>query len=286
MFNFLYWSLVAICSIWALGGTAVLFDNKSQSFLANLVITVIFTYTPLVVVIMKKSWLKSLWNRMFCSIKNNAEVISEKKHEKQTKKVEVQEQRNSEKAFYCMQVLTFVAISDNNLASADKEIIANFMRNIFSVTQTTEAIRMLDEWGSTTKLSQLNIKEPLSKINQLCSRDERRKIVDACQSLIRVDGRIDNTESSIFGLIRSSIYPTELGSLFSTKCENCKSDNCKKVSAKEVDRWLARKEVTERLASGKVRTKNVSITKVKIEYHWLCGACNHQWLTTETSEKN
>lgn len=285
MFKFLYWCVVTICAIWAIAGTAALFDSQNQSFLAGLFM-VTFTYMPLIMVLMKKPWLQSLWSRLFGSLKNGAEVISAKNHEKRTKKAEAQEQRNSEKAFYCMQVLTFVAISDNDLATVDKEIISNFMRNIFTETQTIEAIRMLDEWGSTAKLVQLDINEPLSKINQLCSADERRKIVEACRSLISADGRVDGAESSVFGLVRSSIYPTKLLSLFSTKCENCKSDNCEKVSAKEIDRWVARKAVTEKLASGKVRTKNVAVTKVKIQYQWLCGDCNNQWRTTEESEKN
>lgn len=285
MFKLLYWCVVAVCAIWAIAGTATLFDNKNQSFLASLFM-VIFTYMPLIMVLMKKSWLQSLWRKIFGSLEIGAEVISTKNNEKRTKKAEAQEQRNSEKAFYCMQVLTFVAISDNDLATVDKEIISKFMRNIFTETQTIEAIKMLDEWGSTAKLAQLDINETLSKINQLCSRDERRKIVEACRNLIRVDGRVDRAESSVFGLVRSSIYPKEFLSLLSTKCQNCKSDNCEKVSAKEIDRWNARKEVTEKLASGKVRTKNVSITKVKIQYQWLCGDCNNQWLTTEVSEKN
>lgn len=285
MFKFLYWCVVTICAIWATAGTATLFDSQNQSFLASLFM-VTFTYMPLILVLMKKSWLQSLWDRMFGSLENGAEAISAKNNEKRTKKAEAQEQRNSEKAFYCMQVLTFVAISDNDLAAVDKEIISKFMQNIFTETQTIEAIRMLDEWGSMEKLVQLDINVPLSKINQLCSTDERRKIVEACRSIIRVDGRVDGTESSVFGLVRSSIYPTKLLSLFSAKCGNCKSDNCEKVSAKEIDRWSARKEVTEKLASGKVRTKNVSITKVKIQYQWLCGDCNHQWLTSEVSEKN
>lgn len=276
MFNFLYWCAVALCAIWAMGGTGALFDSKNLSFLTSLTI-VIFTFMPLIIIVMKKNWLKSLWSKVLSSVKNDA---------KRTKKAEVQEQRSSEKAFYCMQVLTFVAISDNDLAVVDKEIIANFMRSIFSESQVAEAIKMFDQWGSTTKLYQLNINEPLSKINQLCSRDERRKIVDACRSIIRADGRVDETESTVFGLVRSSIYPKELLSMLSTKCQNCKSDNCKKVSAKEIDRWLARKDVSERLASGKTRTRNVSITKVKIQYQWLCGDCNNQWLTSEVSEKN
>lgn len=285
MFIFLYWCLVAACAIWTIAGTAALFDSQNQSFLASLLM-VILTYMPLIMVLMKKPWLQSLWSRMFGSLENGAEVISAKNNEKRTKKAEAQEQRNSEKAFYCMQVLTFVAISDNDLATVDKEIISKFMRNIFTETQTIEAIRMLDEWGSTAKLAQLDINETLAKINRLCSRDERRKIVEACRSLIRVDGRIDRTESSVFGLVRRSIYPIEILKSLSTKCENCKSDNCRTVSAKEVDRWITRKEVTERLASGKTRTKNVSITKVEIEYQWLCGDCNNQWLTTKVSEKN
>ena len=285
MFNFLYWCAVAICAIWAIAGTATLFDSQNQSFLASLFM-VIFTYIPLIMVLMNKSWLQSLWSRVFNSLENGAEVISAKKNEKRTRKAETQEQRNSEKAFYCMQVLTFVAISDNDLATVDIEIISKFMRSIFTETQLTEATRIYREWESTTRLAQLDINEPLSKINQLCSRDERRKIVEACRNLIRADGRVNETEFSVFGLIRSSIYPTELKGLFSTKCENCKSDNCGTVSAKEIDRWNARKEVTEKLASGKVRTRNVSITKVKNQYQWLCGDCNNQWLTIEVSEKN
>lgn len=273
MFNILYWVTFFVFGLWGLGGAFAFVDSILKGNLVGAIFIAIFTFTPLVLLILKKPWMKTKWSKMFGSHKAEA-------------RAEAKEQRNTEKAFYCMQILTYVAVSDKDLATIDKEIIVEFMRSIFSESQTAEAIKKLDEWGSTAKLSELDLNYTLSKINKQCTRDERRKIVDACSHLIRADGHIDDIESSVFGLIRKTIYPMELGGLLSTKCENCKSSNCKTVSKSEIDRWIARKNVTEKLASGKVRTKNVAITKVKIQYKWICSDCNNEWTTTETLEKN
>ena len=284
MSNLIYWVTFFIFGVWGLAGALTSVDLIQKNEIGLAITGAFIAVIPLALLIFKKPWIKTKWNKIFGSL-NNA-TSSEGRDERNSRKAEAKDQRNSEKAFYCMQMLTYVAISDKSFGNADKEIIVNFIRNIFSESQAVEAIRMLDEWGSTAKLAELNLNETLAKINQLCSRDERRKIVEACKMLIRTDGHIDETETSVFGLIRRAIYPTELGGLFSTKCGNCKSDNCETVSKKEIDRWVARKEVTERLASGKTRTKNVAITKIKIQYQWVCKDCMNQWIATETLEKN
>lgn len=281
MFKFIYWSAILISGVWAFAGVGVLLDPSSKtdsnSWGLNLFL-ILMTVSPLILLIIKRVWLKDKWNSTFGSLKNSFSGISEKR-------TLSKDNENIEKAFYSVQILTYVGISDNDLTSSDQVIIANFIKEIFSEYQAIKALEMLDQWGSTSKLAELDVNETLSKINKLCSREERRKIVEACKSLIKSDGKINQTESSIFGLIRKAIYPTGLSGAFSTKCSNCKSDQCGITSEKEVDRWLGRKEVTERLASGKVRTKNVSVTKIKMRYEWLCKDCYSQWLTTDVLEK-
>ena len=281
MFNFFYWTAFIFFCIWGIGGLFALIPILQKGEIVSLIICSLITITPIYLLIVKKVWIKSKWESIFGSqkdgIRNN--------NSNSTKKTEAKEKSNSEKAFYCFQLLTYVAMTDDEITSIDKEIIAKFIRDIFSENETLEALSKLNKWGSPTELSELNLNESLDIINKLCSRDERRKIVDACRNLIRSDGKINNVETSVFGLIRRKIYPTELGGLLSTKCDNCKSDKCETVSQKEIDRWIARKEVIERLETGKTRMKNVSITKVKIRYDWICSDCYSQWYTTDSIEK-
>lgn len=281
MFNFFYWTAFIFFCIWGIGGLFALIPILQKGEIVSLIICSLITITPIYLLIVKKVWIKSKWESIFGSqkdgIRNN--------NSNSTKKTEAKEKSNSEKAFYCFQLLTYVAMTDDEITSIDKEIIAKFIRDIFSENETLEALSKLNKWGSPTELSELNLNESLDIINKLCSRDERRKIVDACRNLIRSDGKINNVETSVFGLIRRKIYPTELGGLLSTKCDNCKSDKCETVSQKEIDRWIARKEVIERLETGKTRMKNVSITKVKIRYDWICRDCYSQWYTTDSIEK-
>lgn len=69
------------------------------------------------------------------------------------------------------------------------------------------------------------------------------------------------------------------------KCPNCKSTKLTLKGSEEVDRWLGTKQVTERLASGKTKTKTVQTTFIKIKSYYLCNECNYSWAEITKREK-
>lgn len=67
-----------------------------------------------------------------------------------------------------------------------------------------------------------------------------------------------------------------------SQCPNCKSTDLKLEKTVELDRWLGRVKVREKMASGKIRERYVQRTMVKRRYHYCCQNCKHTY--TETRE--
>lgn len=69
------------------------------------------------------------------------------------------------------------------------------------------------------------------------------------------------------------------------RCPHCKSTKFRRVAAEEVDRWRGTKQVTERLASGKNKTRNVQTTFVTMRFTYQCQACQADWEKEREEEK-
>ena len=69
------------------------------------------------------------------------------------------------------------------------------------------------------------------------------------------------------------------------KCPICKSENVELDSVKEVDRWLGKTKVREKMASGKIRERYVQCTKVKRRYTYCCQNPNCQHTYSEVREE-
>lgn len=69
------------------------------------------------------------------------------------------------------------------------------------------------------------------------------------------------------------------------RCPNCKTKEIFIAETRELDRWVGRKNVTERTAKGKTRTKNVRTTFVTIQRHYKCSKCNNDWFEVSDEEK-
>ena len=69
------------------------------------------------------------------------------------------------------------------------------------------------------------------------------------------------------------------------RCPQCNSTNVNLINKEELDRWLGKKQVTEKLASGKTKTRYVQVTFVKNRYTYKCEDCGHIWSETKEEEK-
>lgn len=71
------------------------------------------------------------------------------------------------------------------------------------------------------------------------------------------------------------------------KCPICKSENIELDSVKEIDRWLGKTKVREKMASGKIRERYVQCTKVKKRYTYCCQNpnCKHTYSEIREEEK-
>lgn len=69
------------------------------------------------------------------------------------------------------------------------------------------------------------------------------------------------------------------------RCSKCKSKRNTLDDEQELDRWLGRKTVSEKTASGKNRTKNVQTTFVKVKRFYHCNDCRHEWAEISKEEK-
>lgn len=69
------------------------------------------------------------------------------------------------------------------------------------------------------------------------------------------------------------------------RCPHCKSTKYRRMTTEEVDRWRGTKQVTERMASGKNKTRNVQTTFVVMRFGYQCKACQGEWEKEREEEK-
>lgn len=68
-------------------------------------------------------------------------------------------------------------------------------------------------------------------------------------------------------------------------CDECGEEwALVKGKVEEIDRYPTYKEVTEKTASGKTKTRQVKIIKVKEKTHYQCKFCKAGFTTTNTRE--
>lgn len=69
------------------------------------------------------------------------------------------------------------------------------------------------------------------------------------------------------------------------RCSVCRSKRNILYNSQEIDRWLGRKTVHEKTASGKSKSKNVQTTYVKMKRSYRCNDCGHEWIEITKEEK-
>jgi Zn-finger nucleic acid-binding protein len=68
-------------------------------------------------------------------------------------------------------------------------------------------------------------------------------------------------------------------------CPGCGGGNIVLYDVEEIDRWIKPKQVTERTASGKTRTRYVNTTYVKEKNYYQCKDCFYKFTEIVTREK-
>ncbi|WP_027358052.1 tellurite resistance TerB family protein [Desulforegula conservatrix] len=72
---------------------------------------------------------------------------------------------------------------------------------------------------------------------------------------------------------------------FRRRCSVCCSKRNILFDEQELDRWLGRKTVYEKTASGKTKSKNVQTTYMKIKRFYRCNDCAYEWAIISNEEK-
>jgi len=69
------------------------------------------------------------------------------------------------------------------------------------------------------------------------------------------------------------------------RCPQCKTVKPSLLNEEELDSWRGTKSVSERLGSGKTRTRHVSTTYAKVKRTYECTACRNVWDVVKKEEK-
>lgn len=96
----------------------------------------------------------------------------------------------------------------------------------------------------------------------------------------------DNNKYILIGFVVLVLAAVGWHLFIRNRCPHCKSTKYRRVSAEETDRWRGTKQVTERLASGKNKTRNVQTTYVMMRFAYQCNACQGEWEKEREEEKN
>ena len=109
--------------------------------------------------------------------------------------------------------------------------------------------------------------------------------------LMLIIGFVDNkkipTEFIVFGIL-GICYICDTFNAWAKKpevCPVCKSGKIELDSIKEIDRWLGKTKVRERMASGKTRERYIQCTKVKKRYTYCCQNPNCKHTYTKIREE-
>ena len=96
----------------------------------------------------------------------------------------------------------------------------------------------------------------------------------------------DNNKYTLIGFVVLVLAAVGWHLFIRNRCPHCKSTKYRRVSAEEVDRWRGTKRVTERMASGRDKTRNVQTTFVMMRFAYQCNACQGEWEKEREEEKN
>jgi len=87
----------------------------------------------------------------------------------------------------------------------------------------------------------------------------------------------------VLALLGAAVGGWVWNKFFRLRCARCKSTDIETLAVDEQDRWRGSKKVTEQTTRG-TKTRHVSATFVKNQYHYQCRGCGEDWLVVKKEE--
>lgn len=87
----------------------------------------------------------------------------------------------------------------------------------------------------------------------------------------------------VLGFIAAVVGAWVWNKFFRLRCARCKSTGIDTQAVAERDRWRGTKKVTEQTTRGS-KTRHVSTTYVKNQYHYQCRECGEDWTVLKKEE--
>lgn len=135
-----------------------------------------------------------------------------------------------------------------------------------------ENARKLSELNAKDKKSILSMLESIRKADNLTSHQETKVYIKFKEAL--------DLDAGFFGFFKKALV-----SIFNEKCVGCKSTRVVLRDIQELDRWIGKKQVTEKMASGSTKTRYIQVTYVKNSYRYSCDECGHEFSIVKKEEK-
>lgn len=126
--------------------------------------------------------------------------------------------------------------------------------------------------------------------SQLSAEEEKKIMQEISADLNKSENSIWKKIFHIASTIISFPFLCILGILkgichaLTTHCPKCDSEDIDELGSKQIDRYTVYKEVTETLASGRTKTRQVPCTKIKFEDYYRCKNCGHLFTKIRTKE--
>jgi len=124
--------------------------------------------------------------------------------------------------------------------------------------------------------------------------EDKKSIIEAMELLIKSDATIDNNERVTYSCFKENIkldkglfefLKRTYESTFKLQCDSCKSARISETKVEELERWVGKKQVTEKLASGKTKSRIISVTYVLKRYHYRCNECGYEFHKDQKEER-
>jgi hypothetical protein len=185
--------------------------------------------------------------------------------------------------------LLILALCDGNSADEEISLIIDIAKKYWPNDDSGELIKM--SYSNIQKANDVKARfeQNTKTLSKLLDKKEKLEALALAEMLVKADGTVTGTERALYAIFKGLLKASGIGSsilnTFSDKCPVCKSTRVELIKAIETDRWRGTKNVSEKLASGKYKTRTVQTTFVNIRRIYNCDECVHDWATDTKEEK-
>jgi curved DNA-binding protein CbpA len=194
-----------------------------------------------------------------------------------------QQRKRDEAHSQVIECMIIMAMADGQMDEAERNIIIDLVKTLgIDASKASQLIQRAGaNIGKNAANARLMLQTNAEKLSKYFDRKTKLQIISLFEMLIKADGSVMNTERVLYADFKKAFKAqsilSKVASALSDKCPNCNSTRVTLTDEKEVDRWKGTKQVTEKLASGKLKTRTVQTTFVKIQKSYRCDECVHAW---------